>query len=336
MGEHFRAARLFISSCKVTHICNTLYVRTSSLVTLNVFSYNAADRAWIKKHDAEQACRVHLRATEIKATTVTIKEVSVNDPATDTQPSESLPEGIPDLPRVNPYNMATPPKIKADKSKEVDTDTPEEPIAEIEGITLFSLVNNLQTSLLANLISDQTQLPCVVAIEYTPSISHTTLAVVDCQGRNLEELQELVNHIQNHTSELRTVLLNAVQKSEHEELLDWPCIVGVFFDDTDQEQLTRGLQCLLNGEYWVPRRLLHHFLQKNRRAPNSQKLEIKLTKRESQILKLIKDGATNSDIAKALEVSEHTVKSHLYNVYKKIGVRNRLEANNWVRDIDTL
>jgi len=61
-----------------------------------------------------------------------------------------------------------------------------------------------------------------------------------------------------------------------------------------------------------------------------------LTKRERQILKLIKDGATNLDIAESLEVSEHTIKSHLYNVYKKIGVRNRLEASNWVRDMDDL
>ena len=61
--------------------------------------------------------------------------------------------------------------------------------------------------------------------------------------------------------------------------------------------------------------------------------DVKLTRRERQILKLIKDGATNADISTALKVSEHTVKSHLYNVYKKIGVRNRLEASNWVRDL---
>ncbi len=214
--------------------------------------------------------------------------------------------------------------------------TSEEPVIEQEGITLFSTLNSLQTGLLANLISVQTQLPCVTQSTFSKHLTHVSLIIIDCQGRNSEDLQELVRNIQNHKTDLRVVLMNAVQKSDHEELLDWPCIVGVFFDDTDQEQLTRGLNCMLDGEYWVPRRLLHHFLQKNRRAPSSRKLEIKLTKRERQILKLIKNGATNSDIAKVLEVSEHTVKSHLYNVYKKIGVRNRLEANNWVRDMDNI
>ncbi len=258
---------------------------------------------------------------------MTIKDVSVSDlsPA-DTSISTLSVQGA---------TSQHVPTLKAANSTD-DTINMMEPNVTVEGITLFSPVNNLQTGLLSNLISQQTKLPCTVETEYSQQITHTTLVIVDCQGRSLTELQELVNGIQNHTSELRAVLLNAEQHSEHEELLDWPCIVGVFFDDTDQDQLTRGLQSLLSGEYWVPRRLLHHFLQKNRRAPNAQKLEIKLTKRERQILKLIKGGATNSDIAKALEVSEHTVKSHLYNVYKKIGVRNRLEANNWVSDIDTL
>ena len=262
---------------------------------------------------------------------MTTNEVSVNEP-TGVNSSSSDTSAAPTA--TSPALEAA--KLKADAEPEVL-----EPIVEVKGITLFSLTSNLQTSLLANLISSQTGLPCAVETDYTPRLSHTTLASDDCQGHSLEALQGLVRNIQNHKlqsgeSELRTVLLNAAAESEHEELLDWPCIVGVFFDDTDQDQLTRGLQCLLEGEYWVPRRLLHLFLQKNRRAPNAQKLDIKLTKRERQILKLIKDGATNSDIAKVLEVSEHTVKSHLYNVYKKIGVRNRLEANNWVRDMDSL
>lgn len=228
-------------------------------------------------------------------------------------------------------------EVDIEDIEEVVEEIVEEAVEEVNGITFFSAINNLQTNLLANLITAQTQLPCVVETRFdTRNLSHVSLVIVDCQGRGLDELQNLVRKIQNHKTELRAVLLNAIPESEHEELLDWPCIVGVFFDDTDQEQLNRGLTSMLAGEYWVPRRLLHLFFQKNRRAPSSRKLDIKLTKRERQILKLIKNGATNLDIAKVLDVSEHTIKSHLYNVYKKIGVRNRLEANNWVRDIDTL
>jgi DNA-binding NarL/FixJ family response regulator len=206
----------------------------------------------------------------------------------------------------------------------------------VKGISLYALTNNLQTGLLASLIGEKTGLACSIINRVGPDTTADHLLLIDCQSLSHEELRELINEIHSHDQPLTAALLNAEHNSEHEALLDWPCVSGLFFTDTDQEQLVRGLECLLVGEYWVPRRLLHHFLEKNRRAPSLRQTDIKLTKRERQILRLIKNGATNMDIAEALEVSEHTVKSHLYNVYKKIGVRNRLEAGNWVRDMDDL
>jgi DNA-binding NarL/FixJ family response regulator len=203
---------------------------------------------------------------------------------------------------------------------------------DVKGISLYSQNNSLQTGLLASLISEKVGLGCSIIHETTAE----HLLLIDCHGLSSDELRDLINEIHGHDQPLTAALLNAQYNSEHESLLDWPCISGLFFTDTDQEQLVRGLECLLRGEYWVPRRLLHHFLEKNRRAPSIRQSDIKLTKRERQILRLIKNGATNLDIAAALEVSEHTVKSHLYNVYKKIGVRNRLEASNWVRDMEDL
>lgn len=209
-------------------------------------------------------------------------------------------------------------------------------------IYLYSLNKSLQTGLLAQLIGESVGVECIIVHGLSRSVDPSRenlsadLILIDCQGHDIQNLRALVSDINDLEQTVNAALLNAEHDSEHEELLDWPCISGIFFTDTGQEQLIRGLQSLLRGEYWVPRRLLHHFLEKNRRAPTSRRSEIKLTKRERQILKLIKEGATNLDIATALDVSEHTVKSHLYNVYKKIGVRNRLEASNWVRDLDDL
>lgn len=207
---------------------------------------------------------------------------------------------------------------------------------DVTGISLFSLNNSLQTGLLASLISEKMGFECKVIRSLETDTQASQLLLIDCQALSNDDLRSLVSDIHAHEQPLNAALLNAQYESEHEDFLDWPCISGLFFTDTNQEQLIRGLECLLKGEYWVPRRLLHHFLEKNRKAPSSTHTDIKLTKRERQILKLIKDGATNLDIAESLEVSEHTIKSHLYNVYKKIGVRNRLEASNWVRGMDDL
>jgi DNA-binding CsgD family transcriptional regulator len=56
-----------------------------------------------------------------------------------------------------------------------------------------------------------------------------------------------------------------------------------------------------------------------------------LTKRELEILSTIAEGATNEEIADRFFISPNTVKSHLYNIYKKIGLSNRLQAALWAR-----
>ncbi|MGZ8688700.1 MAG: response regulator transcription factor [Gaiellaceae bacterium] len=56
-----------------------------------------------------------------------------------------------------------------------------------------------------------------------------------------------------------------------------------------------------------------------------------LTPREQEVLGLVSDGRTNAEVGKALWVSPDTVKFHLANVYRKLGVCNRSEAARWAR-----
>jgi LuxR family transcriptional regulator of csgAB operon len=54
-----------------------------------------------------------------------------------------------------------------------------------------------------------------------------------------------------------------------------------------------------------------------------------LTPREKAILALVACGASNETIAANLYISLHTVKTHIYNAFKKISVQNRLQAALW-------
>jgi DNA-binding NarL/FixJ family response regulator len=55
----------------------------------------------------------------------------------------------------------------------------------------------------------------------------------------------------------------------------------------------------------------------------------RLTARELEVLRFVAAGATNADIARQLWVTEQTVKFHLSNVYRKLGVGNRTEATHY-------
>ena len=59
-----------------------------------------------------------------------------------------------------------------------------------------------------------------------------------------------------------------------------------------------------------------------------------LTARELEILQLVAAGGTNGEIARALWVTEKTVKFHLSNVYRKLGVSNRTSASHYVHTND--
>jgi DNA-binding NarL/FixJ family response regulator len=64
-------------------------------------------------------------------------------------------------------------------------------------------------------------------------------------------------------------------------------------------------------------------------APVASAEDCPLTERELQILRLVAEGYTNGRIARELWVTEQTVKFHLSNTYRKLGVANRTEASRY-------
>jgi DNA-binding CsgD family transcriptional regulator/ArsR family metal-binding transcriptional regulator len=54
-----------------------------------------------------------------------------------------------------------------------------------------------------------------------------------------------------------------------------------------------------------------------------------LTDREIQVLRLVSEGATNTEISETLFISHHTVKSHVVNIFNKLGVNDRTQAAVW-------
>jgi len=56
-----------------------------------------------------------------------------------------------------------------------------------------------------------------------------------------------------------------------------------------------------------------------------------LTKRELEILRLVAEGHSNSQLARLLWVTEQTIKFHLSNIYRKLDVANRTEASRWAQ-----
>ncbi len=57
----------------------------------------------------------------------------------------------------------------------------------------------------------------------------------------------------------------------------------------------------------------------------------KLSKRQTQLIAMLDQGMSNRDIATELEISEHTVKVHLWRLFRRLGVKSRTQALHHAR-----
>jgi two-component system NarL family response regulator len=86
------------------------------------------------------------------------------------------------------------------------------------------------------------------------------------------------------------------------------------------ETLIEAIQTVADGLVWMPPAVQAQLTAQWRAAADPR-----LTAREAEIVRSVALGKTNAEVAEQLSITEGTVKTHLNNVFKKLGVRNRLE-----------
>jgi LuxR family transcriptional regulator of csgAB operon len=129
----------------------------------------------------------------------------------------------------------------------------------------------------------------------------------------------------------RVLIINSAQKYELYEMAQWPSLYGVFRHDDDESRLFEGIRAVLNGEQTAKLSVMHPAMYTADNNADAD-MSVPLTERECEILNELRHGATNMDIARALFISENTVRTHLYNVFRKLSVKNRTQAVSWANE----
>ena len=86
------------------------------------------------------------------------------------------------------------------------------------------------------------------------------------------------------------------------------------------ETLTEAIRTVADGLVWIP-----PVLQSELTAQSALIEARRLTARESEIVRHVATGLRNAEIAQRLSVTEGTIKTHLNNVFQKLGIRDRVE-----------
>lgn len=112
---------------------------------------------------------------------------------------------------------------------------------------------------------------------------------------------------------------------------------GYLLKEEDSDQIGRSIRHLMNGSAPISPSIARHLLtrfkstsskqsQSRGEVEESEEPACSLTGREKEILGLIAKGYSSSEIGEMLEVTYHTVTSHVKNIYRKLSVHSRSEA----------
>jgi DNA-binding NarL/FixJ family response regulator len=102
---------------------------------------------------------------------------------------------------------------------------------------------------------------------------------------------------------------------------------GYLLKDAAIETIVAGVRATMQGESLVAPELAGKLLRRMRgRRVEGGPARPRLTKRERQVLELMIDGRDNAEIARALFISQSTVKNHVASILAKLEVDNRVQA----------
>lgn len=158
-----------------------------------------------------------------------------------------------------------------------------------------------------------------------------SLVLWDCLGEDLKKLlTELKTYTSQKKSETRFVFFNVPENIELKKKFVLKGIHGFFYKHDSLDIFLKGVQAVLDGKLWLSREMMTKCIfedpdsdMPSKRPPGN------LTERQTEILALMAVGATNDEIADKLCISPHTVKTHLYKIFRKINVPNRVQASLW-------
>jgi len=144
-------------------------------------------------------------------------------------------------------------------------------------------------------------------------------------------LSRFIRSVQAKSPGTRVIYLLKSAPADENIISDIKTGIRGFIKITDPPAImVKAIHAVYEGEIWAERRILEKAISKPMLLPETLQSHIPglppLTNREMEMLTLVLQGASNREIADKSSISERTVKTHLYRVYRKLKVKSRTKA----------
>lgn len=159
------------------------------------------------------------------------------------------------------------------------------------------------------------------ALERNPGIQ---LILLDINLPNINGL-ELTKLIKSKYPDVKILVLSMYNNAEYIKEVLKEGASGYILKNTDHEELASAIHSVHNGNTYysqsVTQTMMNSFAKKSG-SGNLDIMQVRISKREKEILGLIIKEHTAQEIANMLFISLHTVETHRSNLMSKLGVRN--------------
>ncbi|GIU10932.1 LuxR C-terminal-related transcriptional regulator [Shewanella morhuae] len=157
--------------------------------------------------------------------------------------------------------------------------------------------------------------------------NHASMVVIDLATVELQKAYQFQRLLAREHPSVRVVYLHFPKQVDARFLMQATTTAGVFSLETGLAEISLGLSNILRGHRVFPIQLINGVNDDFGLFEDTEPLTI----REREVLQALLTGSTNLDIANQLFVSESTIKTHLYRVFRKIGVSSRGQAIAWAQ-----
>ncbi|MCH1930527.1 LuxR C-terminal-related transcriptional regulator [Shewanella sp. A25] len=157
--------------------------------------------------------------------------------------------------------------------------------------------------------------------------NQASLVVIDLATVDLQKAYHFQRMLARDHPSVRVVYIQFPKLVDARFLMNAATTAGVFYLDTGLTEISLGLTNILRGHRVLPIQLVNGVNDDFGLFEDTEPLTV----REREVLQALLSGSTNLDIANQLFVSESTIKTHLYRVFRKIGVSSRGQAIAWAQ-----
>jgi DNA-binding NarL/FixJ family response regulator len=155
------------------------------------------------------------------------------------------------------------------------------------------------------------------------------VVLMDVQMPTVNGLQATARIVADSSVSSRIIILTTFERDDYIFDALRAGASGFLLKNSPSEELVHAVRVVAGGEALlapsVTRKVIEEFTARPVHRSNQAQLG-RLTDRETEIIKLLATGKSNSELAACLFVGEGTIKTHVSNVLTKLGLRDRMQA----------